>query len=79
MAAGDRMSIEELVRQVLRDEHEDVIRASVRAVAGKLTEDEVSELAGAGLGERRPGDGATHLTAESEVPGADCGLLPPAV
>ena len=32
MAGRDRMTIEEVVRQVLRDEHGDVIRESVRAV-----------------------------------------------
>ena len=30
MAGRDRMTIEEVVRQVLRDEHADVIRESVR-------------------------------------------------
>jgi hypothetical protein len=30
MAGGDRMTIEEVVRQVLREEHGDVIRESVR-------------------------------------------------
>ncbi len=30
MAGGQRMPIEEVVRQVLRDEHADVIRESVR-------------------------------------------------
>jgi putative transposase len=60
MAGRDRMTIEEVVRQVLRDEHADVIRESVRAVARELMEAEVSELVGAGLGERRPDDRATH-------------------
>ena len=60
MAGRDRMTIEEVVRQVLRDEHADVIRESVRAVARELMEAEVSELIGAELGERRPEDRATH-------------------
>jgi putative transposase len=60
MAGRDRMTIEEVVRQVLRDEHADVIRESVRAVARELMEVEVSELVGAELGERRPDDRATH-------------------
>ena len=47
MAGADRMTIEEVVRQVLRDEHADVIRESVRAVAQELMEAEVSELIGA--------------------------------
>jgi len=54
------MTIEEVVRRVLRDEHADVIRESVRAVARELMEAEVSELVGAELGERRPDDRATH-------------------
>jgi putative transposase len=60
MAGRDRMTIEEVVRQVLRDEHADVIRESVRAVARELMEAEVCELVGAELGERRPDDRATH-------------------
>jgi len=59
MAGWDRMTIEEVVRQVLRDEHGDVIRESVRAVAQELMESEVSELIGAQLGERTE-DRATH-------------------
>ena len=60
MAGRDRMTIEEVVRRVLRDEHADVIRESVRAVARELMEAEVSELVGAELGERRPDDRATQ-------------------
>ena len=60
MAGQDRMTIEEVVRKVLRDEHADVIRESVKAVARELMEAEVSELIGAELGERRPEDRATH-------------------
>ena len=59
MAGADRMTIEEVVRQVLRDEHADVIRESVRAVAQELMEAEVSELIGAEHGERTE-DRATH-------------------
>jgi transposase-like protein len=53
------MTIEEVVRQVLRDEHADVIRESVRAVAQELMEAEISELIGAQHGERSE-DRATH-------------------
>ena len=42
MAGRDRMTIEEVVRQVLREEHGDVIRESVRAVAQELMQAEVS-------------------------------------
>jgi putative transposase len=59
MAGRDRMTIEEVVRQVLRDEHGDVIRESVRAVAQELMEAEISELIGAQHGERTE-DRATH-------------------
>jgi putative transposase len=60
MAGRDRMTVEEVVRRVLRDEHADVIRESVRAVAREIMEAEVSELIGAEHGERRPDDRATH-------------------
>jgi len=53
------MTIEEVVGQVLREEHADVIRESVRVVAQELMEAEVSELIGAKLGERTD-DRATH-------------------
>ncbi len=60
MAGADRMTIEEVVRQVLLDEHADVIREAVKAVAAEMMELEVSELVGAERGERRPEDRATH-------------------
>jgi hypothetical protein len=41
VAGRDRMTIEDVVRQVLREEHGDVIRESVRAVAQELMEAEV--------------------------------------
>ena len=47
MAGRDRMTIEEVVREVLREEHGDVIRESVKAVARELMEAEVSDLIGA--------------------------------
>ena len=59
MAGTDRMTIAEVVREVLRDEHADVIRESVRAVAQELMEAEISELIGAQRGERTE-DRATH-------------------
>src|SRR4051795_11207446 len=51
MAGAERMTIEEVVRKVLLDEHADVIREAVKAVAAELMEFEVSELIGAGRGE----------------------------
>src|SRR5512133_2154993 len=54
------MTVEEVVRKVLLDEHADVIREAVKAVAAEMMELEVSELIGAERGERRPEDRATH-------------------
>src|SRR4051794_41954948 len=59
MAGAERMTIEGVVRKVLREEHGDVIRESVRLVAQELMEAEVSELIGAAHGERTE-DRATH-------------------
>jgi putative transposase len=59
MAGQDRMTILEVVKEVLRDEHADVIRESVRAVAQELMEAEISELIGAERGERTE-DRATY-------------------
>ena len=60
MAGADRMTIEEVVRKVLLDEHADVIREAVKAVAAELMELEVSAQIGAERGERRPDDRMTH-------------------
>ena len=60
MAGAERMTIEQVVRKVLVEDHADVIRESVRWVAEQMMEAEVSELVGAELGERRPEDRATH-------------------
>jgi putative transposase len=60
VAGADRMTIEEVVRKVLLDEHADVIREAVKAIAAEMMELEVSELIGAQRGERRPEDRATH-------------------
>ena len=67
MAGRDRMTIEEVVRQVLRDEHADVIRESVRVVAQELMEAEISELIGAQHGERTE---IGRRIATSTAPGA---------
>src|SRR5215210_7998427 len=60
VAGADRMTVEEVVRKVLVDEHAGVISEAVKAVAAELMELEVSELIGAERGERRPDDRATH-------------------
>src|SRR3954468_12059165 len=61
VAGRDRMTIEEVVREVLREEHGDVIRESVRVVAQERVEAVLSELIGAPSGKRRE-DRATHPT-----------------
>jgi putative transposase len=60
VTGADRMTIEEVVKRVLLDEHADMIREAVRAVAAEMMELEVSELIGAERGERRPEDRATQ-------------------
>ncbi len=60
MAGQERMAIEEVVRQVLLDEHADVLRESLKLLVRELMEAEVSEVVGAELGERPPDDRATH-------------------
>jgi hypothetical protein len=47
MAGADRMTIEEVVKQVMVREHGDVLRAALEAICGALMEGEVSELIGA--------------------------------
>src|SRR3954466_2563878 len=54
------MTVEEVVRGLLEDEHADVLRESLRWLVGQLMEIEVSELIGAEHGERRPDDRVTH-------------------
>lgn len=53
MAGQKRMAGEEVIRQVLLDEHADVLRESLKLLVRELMEVEVSELVGAELGERR--------------------------
>jgi len=52
MAESNSMTIEQIVREVMDDEHADVLRESVRLVVQELMNAEVSELIGAELGER---------------------------
>jgi putative transposase len=60
MAGADRMTIEEVVKQVLLEGHGDVIREAVATVCAELMEAEVSAQIGAERGERRPDDRMTH-------------------
>jgi hypothetical protein len=66
VAGADRMTIEEVVNQALLDEHADVIREAVKAVAAEMMELEVSELIGAERGERRP-EGADDVSRPSDL------------
>jgi putative transposase len=54
MAEKRSMTVEQVVREVMADEHADVLRESVRLVCQELMELEVSELIGAAHGERNP-------------------------
>ncbi len=54
MAERDRMTVEQVVRKVMADEHADVLRESVALLAQQLMESEVTELIGAARGERNP-------------------------
>ena len=54
MAERQSMTIEQVAREVMADEHVDVLRESVRLVVQELMELEVSELIGAERGERNP-------------------------
>ena len=59
MAEHRRMTVEEVVRGLLEDEHADVLRESLRWLVAQLMEVEVCEQIGAEHGERTP-DRATH-------------------
>jgi hypothetical protein len=67
IAGAGRMTIEEVVRKVLRDEHADVIRESVRAVAQELMDAEISELIGARHPKAAPGQLLPELLAASQA------------
>ncbi|MBA2580735.1 MAG: transposase, partial [Thermoleophilaceae bacterium] len=59
MAESHRMTAEEVVAELMSDEHADFVRESLRWMVGQLMETEVSGLIGAERGERTP-DRATH-------------------
>ena len=59
MAESQRMTTDEVVAKLLSTEHVDLVRESLRWVVQQMMEAEVSELIGAGRGERTP-DRATH-------------------
>jgi putative transposase len=60
MAEVHRMTAEEVVSYFLEGEGVDVLRESLRWVCQQLMEAEVSELVGAGRGERAPEERLTH-------------------
>jgi putative transposase len=60
MAEGKSMTVKQVAREVLADEHADVLRESVRLVVQELMELEVSELIGAAHGERNPQERMTQ-------------------
>jgi putative transposase len=60
MAEVNRMTVEEVVSYFLEGEGVDVLRDSLRWVCQQLMEAEVSELVGAGRGERAPEERLTH-------------------
>jgi len=59
MAGQERMTIEQVVKQVLCDEQAEVLRAAVEAVCAELMEVEVARQIGTEHGERRPDDRMT--------------------
>jgi transposase-like protein len=59
MAESQRMTTDEVVAKLLSTEHVDLVRESLRWVVEQLMEAEVTDLIGAGHGERTP-DRATH-------------------
>jgi len=59
MAESQSMTTDEVVAKLLSTEHVDLVRESLRWVVQQMMEAEVSELIGAGHGERTP-DRATH-------------------
>jgi len=59
MAEKHRMTADEVVSELLSEEHADFLRESLRWMVGQLMEAEVTELVGAAHGERTP-DRATH-------------------
>ena len=60
MAERKRMTADEVVGHLLEGEGLDVLRESLAWVVQQLMEAEVSELVGAGRGERAPEERLTH-------------------
>ncbi len=60
MADRESVTLREALGKVIGEEHADVVRESVAWFVRELMEVEVSELAGAGLGQKAPGERVTH-------------------
>ncbi len=60
MAEGQSVTLREALGKVMGEDHADVVRESVAWFVRELMEVEVSELAGAGLGQKAPGERVTH-------------------
>src|ERR1700678_4469309 len=60
MAETGRMTAAAVANKLMSDEHADVVRESVAWMVGELIEAEVSAQIGAVLGQRAPGERATH-------------------
>jgi putative transposase len=60
MAERQRMTMEQVVSDVMSSEHADVLREAVRLVAQELMEADVTALIGAAHGERNPAGRMTH-------------------
>ena len=63
MAERQRMTIEQVVSELMTSEHADVLREALRLVCQELMEADVTALIGAAHGERNPDGRMTHATA----------------
>ena len=60
MADTHNLSTEAVVRKVLTEDHADLIREAVALLCQQIMEAEVTQITGAGLGERAPQERVTH-------------------
>lgn len=60
MADTHNLSTDAVVRKVLTEDHADLIREAVALLCHQIMEAEVTQITGAGLGERAPGERVTH-------------------
>jgi putative transposase len=77
MAESQSMTTDEVVARLLSEDHVDLIRGSLRWVVQQMMEAEVTELIGAGRGERTS-NRATHRNGYRQrrwTPAPACGPL----